>query len=274
MQQTWVFNDHGKSFAQDGDALSQHLGTARRGADLIPYLINELGWVTVKRTTRLVTVTFDPRVVSGAALVGAVFWFHDVWTYEGPFVPTRVIDLSDPDVAPVFMKPSQLIAHLNTFHAAPQMPQRYRREDVAIHASEFGTRWKAARDICTTVADGAVQHRLLDALLQGFYAILQFNPVQSDYVVQSMGRAYDLYDPQFSADAIGKTFRFTHDRDYGDWTANCFREQHTRGDAPRVEAVTATIAWPKRKASDFHFQRLMLPISADGSRMLSATHIH
>ena len=269
MSLKWIIDDEGECWSQGDAALARHLGTSRSGQELVDYTIRNLGFIGIEQRPRNTALTFDRSAVAPEAIVGVLYWFE-----EHPFRPTEVRNPEDATTVPLLMKPNDVVAYLGDCMERGEPGSTFSRRKVDVDKSVFSTRWEAARAICTTLSDATLSMMLLDQLFQGHYAISTFDPTINDYRVEAMGSAYRSYDKDFVDKSVGRTFRDTFDRRYGNWIADCFREYHGRDHGVFAEACRATISWPDDLPRRFNFERLILPIGTTGERLLTASFVH
>ncbi len=266
MRYRLVIDDDGDVWPADDTALSTYLRSDRSGTDLQPFLIGNLGFIGVSPGPRRIDLTFDHQTVSPKALGGAIYWLS-----EQDFAPTRVTNLSSPDVVALFATRGDLIASLSDLLSQRKAVSTVTRLTIALETSAFATRWRAAMDICEEVERPQARNRILNDLFQGYFSILSRSE-DGDCTIDYLGDAYAAWEPEFHAQAIGRTFRDVFDKRAGGLVADGYREIAGHRLQPAAESVRALINFPNRPARRINYDRAILPIGAH--RLLVANFVH
>jgi hypothetical protein len=264
---TWIIDDRGDAFLEGEARLSEKLLTERRGADFTRWLVAQMGFIAIEEHGGWRRIVLDRTRVSPQAITGCLYWLAD-----HAFFATSCEHPADRKLSAIFQEKSQLIAFLCGL-IEPAVPA-YGVRRVTSEQSVFASRWRAAREIYTSVTDPAARTSILDTLFQGHFAVAQLGE-DGDYRLREVGSRLHFLDPEFAETCNGRSFRQAHDPDYGRSSADHFGSLRGEDD-PVFEDVQAVVSFPRLSRRRISYDRLCLPLRRAVERpyLFIATHLH
>ncbi len=258
----------GEVWPEGSRGLSDHLNTNRAGADLHPFVVNNLGFIHLSLRGRVVSVRLKKSVVTPEAICGLIYWASDNRQFS------YLIDEGDNDASPILVpNQRQLLKMFRDRLDTPTADHAYREHAIALENSTFATRWAAAREIVATIGTTPQSETILDALFGGHWTVSEYCTHRNRYKFIGLGRWYYNFDTNARA-LIGSSPAQFGDSDFGDKVEKAIVKLDDHA-AACAHHVRASIKWPNRSVERYDFTRLLVPLSLDGRRLLiSAAAVH
>lgn len=260
-------DDAGDLWPERSQVLSERLRTNRVGQELLPLVIDNLGFIHLSMRGRFALVVFNMGSVTVQALCGLMYWAGD-----NPYFSFLVKDRESGQTK-LIPNQGQLLRNFAERLATQAPDEGYCERIVAVETSAFSTRWSAAREIVRTIGTTSKTEIILDALFAGHWTVSEFSVQRNRYQFVGLGKWYYNFDAN-AHKLLGKSPVSFGDPNFGERVDKAISSMdETSG--PRVHHVTASIAWQDRPAKMFDFTRLLVPISRGGRRLLiSAAAVH
>jgi hypothetical protein len=267
MRRVWVIDDEGVCWNESHRSLADRLRTNRAGPELTAFLLGQAGFVSVNEFLNRASVHFDDESVSPIALTGYLYWLTD-----HPFVPTTIGFVGDTTVSRVFYDRSELINFVGQTVERRRTRPEFSASPITMEQSSFALRWEAAREVFSNASTVDGVAGFFDALFQGRY-VLAIRDDSNEFRIQLVGQNYSDYDSDFVKNNVGRTFRDAFDKDFGNWSADCFNLV-SGSSAPVAERVNAHIEFPKISRKLYQYERLTLPLrNGSGRDYLLSAHV-
>jgi hypothetical protein len=265
---TIVIDDRGEEEPWPSARILKDIDPAHADFDAVDFAVRNLGYVLIVDRPDFVRVRLRPLLTSSRAVAAlyfylaersppraAIAWFDDAWHDE------------------VCGNAKALIARLTSLlHGSTRVP---------VPEPHIATR----RSLDTVLnPDGHPFAPLLRAWLKGSRDELQAvareyglwdraniaerDPDRGDFFFRHVGKAIQVYSPEWGTRAVGRRLSEQPDSAYGRWIeAGCAAADDSR--MARCELVHASVAWRGGEVRRWRYERLMLPFeAADGRRMV------
>ncbi len=255
-------------------SLRRRLGTSLSAADLVAYVVRNMGWVGLGLRDSGAHIALRPAAVQPLTLARTIEWLADrtpsrclvaafdeseKWAHHvcsSPQGTTRkIIELTQPYVS-----------------ADDRLLSRALGPEQLASDTRLGALWKVWRNQknqATLDELWPVLHGHLDAR---FVVVTPHE--NGDLPIVTVGQGLPLFNGQLSAQRPGSRLQDGADVYYANWAAKGYFEVH-RTDIPRFDAIDGCLKIPRLADRRTTYRRLILPIkAADGSRaLLSASMI-
>jgi predicted transcriptional regulator of viral defense system len=257
-----LIDDRGEAWTAGSSKLSVALGTRLDGRELERFVMSQMGYVTVRERDAVVEVTFEQATVSPRAIIGLLYKLAGI---RGK--PVALRGCSDQVGVKIIHDRGRAIAHLSEIVEIRRGGPRYAKQYAELTRTSFASNWEIAQDILASEMASESRRRVLEKLFAGAFTINQLDESDGQYRVLDWGSKVAAIDPVFSAHGAGLSYYDLSDRDYGRWIADTFKE-YAGAQERRVEAVTARMSAPGLELRQYTYNRLVLPVERDGSRLL------
>lgn len=269
-----IVDDNGRIWRTGSRALLDSLHVAKPEADLIQYVIRNLGFVRIHTTRSGVRITLRPRFLTKAAFEAVVFQMvtleHERFVIEvadAPGIIEIVPGVEDAaarlaDLASVGGNIRREDFHreeisLRRLHGNPRMSplagllQRWRRSKGNLRA-----------DLATEFGDPALLGRATVMRMTG----------DSRGVIEYCGDGFTWSEASWRHAMVGHDASGHPDPQYGqNFWAGYLETQ--RAQAPRLELIEALIRVPGYPARRSRYERLLLPWRRDGGQFVSVVSV-
>ncbi len=252
----WVIDDDGHPWGSHSRALSKRLQTNRSAASLLPFLIESMGWISVRQKGSAALIRFDSEAVGCNALVGCIFWLLDQ-RVRGVAIDQH----GQVACAGTLMRLQAAIDYLGALAEKRRMQTAFRRTRLNLSETPYANRVAATREVFNLVHQKTTRTAILDNLFAGlFTAVSRLDRSNGEYVIDSLASRQHPVDPNYADALLGKPLRDIPDRAYGAWVASSYREaQETEAAVlDDIEATVFVLGNPKRL---HRYSRLLVPVT-------------
>lgn len=262
---TRVIDDRGEEEPWPSVRILKDLDMTRADFDAADYVVRNLGYVLIVDRPDFVRLRLRPLLVSSRTVAGlfyylaerrprraAIAWYGDAWHDE---VCGNAKDL--------FARLTELL-HGSTRGPMPE-PHIATRRSMDTVLSPAGhpfapllRAWlKGSRD---DLLAAAREYGLWDRA-----NVVERDPVRGDFFFRHVGKAIQVYSPEWGSRAVGRRLGEQPDSAYGKWIeAGCAAVDDTR--VARCDLVHASVAWRDGEVRRWRYERLMLPFEMAGGR--------
>jgi hypothetical protein len=265
---TMVIDDRGEEEPWPSARILKDLAATHADFDAADYIVRNLGYVLVVDRHDFVRVRLRPLLVSSPAVAAlffylaerrprraAISWFGDAWHDQVCGSSKDLLDrLSD-------------LLHGSTRGPLPEPYIATRRSmDTVLtpagHAfAPLLRAWlKGSRDDLLAVAR---EYGLWDRA-----NVVERDPNRGDFVFRHVGKAIQVYSPEWGSRAVGRRLTEQPDSAYGQWIQDgCAAADDAR--MARCDLVHASVDWHNGEVRRWRYERLMLPFeTADARRVV------
>jgi hypothetical protein len=265
---TRIIDDRGEEEPWPSVRILKDLHAAQADFDAADFAVRNLGYVLIVDRPDFLRLRLRPLLVSSRAVAAlfyylaerrprraAIAWFGDAWHDE---VCGSAKDL--------FARLTALL-HTSTRGHVPE-PYIATRRNLDTVLSPDGhpfapllRAWlKGSRDDLVATAR---EYGLWDRA-----NIAERDPSRGDFFFRHVGKAIQLYSPEWGARAVGRRLAEQPDHAYGRWIeAGCAAADDSR--MARCELVHASVNWRDGEVRRWRYERLMLPFeTGDGRRVV------
>jgi hypothetical protein len=257
--QTTVLDDHGRSWDARSPTLRRFLRCPLPDFDFLTYLIDNLGFVAVTKTSpHAVHIKMRPETASPKSLAAALYCIADmelnciVISHSGEARVHRLFH----NVAQAVAYIAEQIAGAHQ-HAPLTLVSRERPIDLLVNAEGPLSSLLAHWIDCGHVYDpAALASTLAGALRQRFMIV---EPTDDRLTIVEVGAGLETFGPVWREKARGLPIEELPDYDYGRWVQSMYRHV-SETDTPRLDDVDVTIRRPHQNDRiRVRYRRLIVP---------------
>jgi hypothetical protein len=257
--QTTVLDDHGRSWDARSPTLRRFLRCPLPDFDFLTYLIDNLGFVAVTKTSpRAVRIQMRPETASPTSLAAALYCIADmelnciVISHSGEARVHRLFH----NVAQAVEYMAEQIAAGHQ-HAPLTLVSRERPIDLLVNAEGPLSSLLSYWIDCDHVYDSAALAGTLAGALHQRFMIVE--STDDRLTIVEVGAGLEMFGPVWREKAHGLRLEDLPDYDYGCWVQGMYRHV-CKTNTPRLDDVNVTIRRPDRNDRvRLRYRRLILP---------------
>jgi hypothetical protein len=274
MMQTYLFDDKGELWDGKSRKLAEILHASLSSADLLKYVVRNLGFIAVTDNNGSLRLQLRPAIVSQMALGGLLYWMHD-----RPIERVLISSLGEEWSHELVRTRKEVVRWLLTKVRRDGEDRRgdFLNQPRPLHDLPDTSPLRAVLNAwaeCDGVYD---QNRLLPVLqnaTNGRFFLVEAAASSPSIMIRDIGNGFTRDAGYWLGRTIGHRVEDQPDYAYGKWLAEVYGKVVTSR-APSLDDVDAVITWPQQPRISYRYRRLVVPFETgkDSTLLLSATLI-
>lgn len=254
--------DHWDSVLDD---VQGHVGASISGADLVDYLVRNLGWVCIRTQAGVCEIQCRPSIMSEMSLAELLFV-----VYDSPESTVFAVDFGLQDKVMQVIRDRDVLTTVLSSLVGLQGHNRFWSGDrfLARPISEATTPFSAtsfeiqAIVQATDDLDLAIEH--LRHLLNTRFSISSFDESSGDWIELFNSGGFTPFNPRYPERRSGSRLsEYAADPDYMRWVSESRRRVVSAGKA-ELAAIDAVVNFERVGEARLRYNRLCVPISVRG----------